>query len=67
MVDFILTLLFSFPPAPVPAKSKSPMREFPFILQTTLVIMIRDTTISSLLRFDSMESITPVHSVNLSG
>ena len=35
-------------------------------LQSTLVVTIRDTTISSLLRFDLMESIMPVSSTNLS-
>lgn len=40
MIGFILTLLFFFPPIPVSAKSKSPMREFPFILQFNLSITI---------------------------
>ena len=35
-------------------------------LQSTMVITIRDATISLLLRFDLMESIMPVSSVNLS-
>ena len=36
------------------------------VVQSTLVITIRDITISSLLRFGPMESIMPVPSINLS-